>query len=212
MAPAATSGGLPLSCRAVKAVTIRWKESSYSARWAGSAWPISCVASLRILPTASVRMLPGSTTTTRMFQGASSWRSASARVVRALLDAARGPVNGGVNRVPIEPTITIRPCARRSSGRKAWVTASCPVTLTSSSRRKSPAAVSSSGLKPPMPALFTSPARPAAPTCPPMASASAAIWACSVTSSSSGVTSPGAAASRAACCNAAPSLVLRTPA
>jgi hypothetical protein len=53
-------------------------------------------------------------------------------VAMVLLDADTGPVNGGVNLVPIEPISTIRPRARRSSGRSAWVIASCPVTLTSS--------------------------------------------------------------------------------
>ncbi len=60
----------------------------------------------------------------------SSWRSAWVKAVRAAFGITIGPENGGVHRTPIEPIITIRPRARRSSGRKAWVTASCPTVLT----------------------------------------------------------------------------------
>src|SRR5215218_10963918 len=72
------------------------EASWYRARPAGVARSISCRASRSSLPTASVRTLAGSTTTTRMSQGASSWRRASPIVARALLDAASGPTNGGV--------------------------------------------------------------------------------------------------------------------
>jgi hypothetical protein len=108
----------------------------------------------------------------------------------ALLDADIGPVKGGVNRVPIEPTSTIRPPAWRSSGRSAWVTASCPVTLTSSWWRNCSMGTISSGPKAPMPALFTSPSRPAWAAWAATVSAAAPIWAGSVTSSSRGVISP----------------------
>jgi hypothetical protein len=61
------------------------------------------------------------------------------------LAASSGPANGGLIRTPIVPTITIRPVARRSSGSIAWVTASWPVTLTSSNRRNASSGTSSDG-------------------------------------------------------------------
>ena len=112
---------------------------------------------------ALVGMLVGSISTMRMSQGASSCRSASAIVAMALLDAEIGPVNGGVNRVPIEPIITIRPRASRSKGKSAWVTASGPVTLTFSWRWNCSIGMISSGPNTPMPALFTSPVSPVPP-------------------------------------------------
>ena len=61
----------------------------------------------------------GSMSTTWMFQGASSWRSASHSAAKALSGAAPAPP---------DPIIRIRARAWRSSGTNACVTANCPDT------------------------------------------------------------------------------------
>ena len=78
-------------------------------------------------------MLPGSIKATSMCHGCNSIRSASAMDSSAFFDAEYGPTNGRAGARPaIELMNTIRPPAVRIAGRKACVTASWPVTFTSS--------------------------------------------------------------------------------
>ena len=131
----------------------------------------------------AVFTLAGSTIETPIPHGASSTRNESAIASSACFDAAYGPRNGSALRPPTEPTSTTRPCERRSSGRNACSTATCPTTFTSSWRRSSSSGTSSSGAAIAMPALSTRPC-----SSPPTTSAAAAIAAESVTSSWSGST------------------------
>ena len=101
----------------------------------------------------------------------------------------------------------MRPRAVRIAGSIACVTATWAVRLTSIWRLKSSIGSVSSGPGTAMPALLTSPSRPASPTSLPIRSAAAAIWSASVTSSISG-TSRSEPASR----SDAASSSLRTPA
>ena len=142
-------------------------------------------------------MLAGSSNTTSMPHGANSCRNASAIDAIAALDEASGPPNGGVNRSPIEPMITSRPLAWRSSGRNAWVTATWPTTLTSSCHRSDSRGTSSIGTATPIPALSTNAFSPATPTCPATVSTESPICSALVTSISNGVivSATGASAS-----------------
>ncbi len=63
-------------------------------------------------------------------------------------------------RPPIELMKTMRPRASRIDGSSAWVTATCPVRLTSIWRRKSSIGIVSSGLGRLTPALLTRPSSP----------------------------------------------------
>ena len=66
---------------------------------------------------------PGSTIDTDTPNVRSSTRSESAIASSANFDDAYGPMNGSALLPPIEPISTIRPCARRSAGSNACVTA-----------------------------------------------------------------------------------------
>ena len=145
MVAAATSGGLPFASRRSMTRSIPAKVLSYRARAPGSAAAMAAAASRVTLSAAPLLMVAGSTSTTRIPHGASSWRSASPSAVSAALAASSGPANGGLNRTPIVLTITMRPRARRSAGSMAWVTASWPVTFTSSCRRNASSGTSSAG-------------------------------------------------------------------
>ena len=83
--------------------------------------------------------------------------------------------------------LTTRPRASRNSGRKAWITATWPITLTSNCWRRASMGNSSNGPGTAIPALFTSPAIPASPTAAPTMATAAAMEAPSVTSISTGV-------------------------
>jgi DNA-binding CsgD family transcriptional regulator len=208
MVAAATSGGLPFASRRCMTPSIFANVSSYRARPCGLAVAMAAAASRDTLSAAPLLMLAGSMSTTRTPHGASSWRNASPSAPSAALVASSGPANGGVKRTPIVLTITMRPRARRSDGSMAWVTASWPVTFTSSWRRNASSWTSSAGQARPNPALLTRPSSPAVAVCPVTAAAAAAMWLPSVTSRMSGVSSPPAA-ERASC---SPSAGLRTPA
>ena len=68
-------------------------------------------------------------------------------------------MKGVAKRPPTELIRTTRPFAARNIGRNAWVTATCPIRLTSIWRRKSSMGRASSGPGIATPALLTSPAR-----------------------------------------------------
>src|SRR2546421_5804633 len=102
---------------------------------------------------------------------------------------------------------TILPRAFLISGRNAWITATWPIRLTSSWRRKSSIGTNSSGPAIAIPALFTRPATPAEPAASSTRRRAASIDDRSVTSRISGSSSPVASARRLS-----PSSCLRTPA
>jgi hypothetical protein len=79
----------------------------------------------------SVLIEAGSMRTTRTAHGRSSRRSASVIEASAHFEDVNGAPYGRVSRSPIEPMVMMRPAARRSSGRNAWITVTCPKTLTS---------------------------------------------------------------------------------
>ena len=161
----------------------------------------------RVFSTAGVTMAPGSTRLTWMPKGRSSRRSASVRLANALFDAQRAPPKGMVTWLPIEPMLTMRPTARWMSGRKVWVTAICPKTLTSNWCRRSSSVTNSTGDVLPMPALFTRPSSPARPSTAATMSKAASMVALLVTSIFTGTRpSPPSAWSSAA------ALLFRTPA
>ena len=102
-----------------------------------------------------VAIAPGSTMLT-CTAPRSSRRSASLSASNAYFEAAYGPYSGSTTRPEIDDRFTIRPRARRSAGRQAWMTASCAIVLTSSWRRSSSSGTYSSGLVTAIPALLTS--------------------------------------------------------
>ena len=155
-----------------------------------------------------VAIEPGSTTTTSIcFHGFSSRRSESAMPSRPNLAALYGEKKGEATRPPIEVMKTIVPPPRRSSGRKAWVTAYWPTRLTSITFWNSSTGRCSTGPAPAMPALLTSPARPRSPTACSTSWRAASIEGCSATSIVTGVSrsEPSSARLSASAC-------LRTPA
>ena len=76
---------------------------------------------------------PGSIRTTSTPMWPTSRRSESLMPSSANFDAAYGPASGSAMRPPMELTFTIRGRAPgAAAGRKAWVTATWPMTLISS--------------------------------------------------------------------------------
>ena len=104
----------------------------------------------------AVAIVPGSMIETWIPNGASSTRSESAIASSANFDIAYAPRNGSAERPPTEPIRTTRPRDRRSAGKNACSTRSCPTTFTSSWRVNSSGGKNSSGAAIPMPALSTS--------------------------------------------------------
>ena len=71
-----------------------------------------------------------------MPHGRNSRRNASLNDSIAYLDMQYGASPGAEKEPEFEPVVTARPRALRSSGRNAWVTATWPITFTSSWRRR----------------------------------------------------------------------------
>ena len=143
-------------------------------------------SSERILPAPFVQMgvatLPGSMRTTSMPHAFNSIRSASVMASRANLEAQYAPANGNTFSPPTDPMLTMRPRARRSNGKNACVTATCPVTLTSNCRLKESSGTNSIGPGSTTPALLTSPSSPASPTAASTSAAARRMASASVTS------------------------------
>ena len=94
----------------------------------------------------SVRMAPGSISTTRIPNGRSSRRNASLMASTAYFVAWYAPPSGNVMRPPTELTLRIRPRPRfRICGRNARVTAISPNTLVSNCFRNSASVIKLEG-------------------------------------------------------------------
>src|SRR4051812_9142375 len=118
---------------------------------------------------------PGWMTETAMPEDASSMRQESAIASSANLDALYGAVIGNATRPLSELMNTMRPRFARIWGRNACVTATWPMTFTSSTLRTLEIGRYSSGPGVAMPALLTRPATPAEPTAAATVDAAAAM-------------------------------------
>ena len=114
-------------------------------------------------------------------------RRASVRASIANFAALYGPMKGIAILPPSEPILIMRPWPWRRRGRNAWVTAICPITLTSSCLRISSIGRNSSGPATAIPALLMMPARPISPNAVVTTSTAEVIEAASVISSKMGV-------------------------
>ncbi|MDX6667114.1 MAG: hypothetical protein QOK04_494 [Solirubrobacteraceae bacterium] len=198
---------MPCSFRRTVASRIASTAPPYSSCARGVSFSTSSSVVAAPFSQIGVEIDPGSMIETGIPHGRSSWRSESVSASIADFDAAYGPTNGGGTRPPIEPMLTIRPPPVRSSGMQAWVTASCPMMLTSNCRRTSSRGRNSSGPPTAIPALFTSPPRPRPSVCSPICATAASIDAPSATSMRT-----GARRSDASSASRRPSSSLRTPA